>query len=366
MERIIILVDFDYYYAQIEERDNPEYRGKPLVVCVYSGRSEDSGAVATCNYQARELGIKAGMPITFAKRRATEETIFVPMRKDYYVQISDTIMDVMRSFADRFEQVSVDEAYLDITESSNGRPQEAVKICRKLKAKVRDKFELTCSIGMGPNKLVAKMSAGMNKPDGLTITRKEEFSVLFHELEVKKLHGIGPKTQEVLEKNGLKTIGDLARFDVNKLKHLIGDRKGELLHDRANGLDNDPVEEREKQQLSNLKTLKEDSRDIEKIMPLFHDLCVKVKQRVDERGIKFKTVSITAINNIMQTKTRSKTLEKQENTLDVLESIGLKLLKEYLEDNPDELIRRIGIGVANFYDEPEKKKQQSLGNFLKS
>jgi len=370
MSRIILLVDFDYYYAQVEEVEHPEYKDKPLVVCVYSGRSEDSGAVATANYKARELGIRAGIPIVFAKKKADEETTFIPMRKPYYIQLSDKMMDEMRKFSDKFEQVSVDEAYLDVTEKIGCDYQEAAKLGRELKQKIKKKFKLTCSIGIGPNKLIAKMSAGINKPDGMTITKKEDFKKTFHGMKVSKLHGIGPKIQEVLEQNGVKTIGDLASFDLEILRQLIGENKGKLLHDRANGIDDDSVEERVKQQLSRLKTLKEDTRDIEKIKPIFYELSIDVKKAADNRKVKFKTISTITINSAIQTKTRSRTLEEPENTLETIEKVGIELLEELLKENPDEKIRRIGVGISNFIElnkNVEKKKNQSgLDKFFKN
>lgn len=362
--RIILLVDFDYYYAQLEEIENPEYKGKPLVICVYSGRSEDSGAVATCNYEARNLGIRSGMPISFAKKRANKDTTFLPTRRDYYKKISDEIMEVMRSFADSFEQVSIDEAYLDI--SSKGSYQEAAKTCREIKDKIKKHFNLTCSIGVGPNKLVAKMSAGLNKPDGLTITKKENFAEIFHKLKVKKLHGIGPKIEKLLEENKVKTIGDLANFDLNKLKKIIGENKGLLLHNRANGVDDDPVDEREKKQISRLTTLKEDSRDFEVIRQKIHELAKDVKKTLDKAGIKFKTVSIITINPEIQTRTRSRTLDGLENSMETIQSVAEELLHEYLEEVDDD-VRRIGVGVSNFDQKetkPKKSKNQSLSKFF--
>ncbi|MBU0530036.1 MAG: hypothetical protein KKC05_00005, partial [Nanoarchaeota archaeon] len=167
-------------------------------------------------------------------------------------------------------------------------------------------------------------------------------------------------------KNQIKTIGDLAKFNQEKLRELIGEKKGILLHNRANGIDDDPVVGKDKQQLSNLKTLKEDTRDLEIIKPLLHDLALKLAERVKERRVKFKTVSVIVINPEIRTKTRSKTFEVPASDADMMESICLELLQEFLEENPDETIRRIGIGVANFLEKTgkPKKKQPDLRKFF--
>ncbi|MFH1978725.1 MAG: DNA polymerase IV [Candidatus Aenigmatarchaeota archaeon] len=366
MTRIILLLDFDYFYAQIEERDNSKYKDKPLVVCVYSGRTENSGAVATCNYKARDLGIRSGMPISFAQKHAEKdsETVFIPVRMDYYKEVSSEIMEMLRSHADKFEQVSVDEAYLDISESSGENYQKAAVIAANIKKEVKEKFELTCSIGIGPNKLLAKMSAGVHKPDGLTIIKPEDVREFMDPLLVHKLFGIGPKTTKILAANNVTTIRDLAMYDIGVLQRLFGENKGVLLHNRALGIDEEIVEDSDKQQISRLTTLKEDTMNMDILEKTVEDLARSVYTKTDNMEIQFKTVSIIAINSELQTRTRSKTLDEPSDDLDSIQNSCKELIKDFLKDHPEKL-RRIGVRISNFSDYEKEKKQSDLGKFFK-
>src|SRR5579872_2760889 len=164
-------LDLDYFYAQVEEIRNPSLREKPVVICVFSGRSEDSGAVSTSNYVARKLGVKSGIPITFAKKMLSShpESVFLPMDHDYYELVSDRVMSILRRCGSAYEQASIDEAYLDIGEESRGSFAFARELGQKIKDDIFQKEKLTCSIGIGSNKLLAKMAVDVKKPDGLTV-----------------------------------------------------------------------------------------------------------------------------------------------------------------------------------------------------
>jgi DNA polymerase IV (DinB-like DNA polymerase) len=165
-----MLVDLDYFYAQCEETRNPSIRGKAVVVSVYSGRTEDSGVVSTANYLAREYGVRSGIPISVAKNRLRDaDAVFLPVDHSFYGEVSEKVMTVLRGYADRFERVGIDEAYLDVTERARGDFATAAEIARSTKKEIHSQLGLTCSIGIGPNRLVAKIAADANKPDGLTV-----------------------------------------------------------------------------------------------------------------------------------------------------------------------------------------------------
>ena len=173
--RVIIHVDLDYFFAQCEERENPAYKDKPVVVCVYATRGGDSGAVSTANYVARKFSVKSGIPITLAKRLLKgRDAVFLPVNRELYDKVSLEIMRILRNHADRFEQVSIDEAYLDVSQKANGNFALASELAKEIKEDILAREKLTCSIGVGPNKLVAKVAAGHKKPDGLTIIKPEE------------------------------------------------------------------------------------------------------------------------------------------------------------------------------------------------
>src|SRR4030067_634377 len=170
--KIILHVDMDYFFAQCEEREHPELKGKPVVICVYSGRGGDSGAVSTSNYEARKFGIKAGIPISRAKK-LNPDAIFLPVNMGLYRSKSNEIMDMLRGFSDIVEQESIDEAFCDITDKVADF-DEAKKFAAQIKDAIRQKVGLTCSIGVAPNKLIAKIASDFKKPDGLTVVKPEE------------------------------------------------------------------------------------------------------------------------------------------------------------------------------------------------
>ena len=173
--RIVMLADFDYFFAQCEELRNPTLKDKPVVVGVYSGRTAESGAVSTSNYIARKLGVKSGLPLFQAKRKLEgTDAVFLPVDHVYYEQISDRIMDIFREYADFFEQVSVDEAYLDVTEQVEGSFEKAKEYAQRIKDDVKVQVGISFSIGVGSNKLLAKIACDSQKPNGLTVVLPEE------------------------------------------------------------------------------------------------------------------------------------------------------------------------------------------------
>jgi len=191
---IIVFVDIDYFFAQVEELLNPSLKGKPVVVCVYSGRSEDSGVVATANYEARRLGIKAGMPISIAKQLAPF-AVFLPMRKELYSQFSERVIRILSRFTNKIEVTSIDEAYLDVTGLVSGF-KEAEELGKKIKESILREVGLSVTIGISFNKIFAKIAAELVKPNGLKVIDYEAARKLVEDLDVDEVPGIG----EVLSK----------------------------------------------------------------------------------------------------------------------------------------------------------------------
>ena len=199
--RIIIHADFDYFYAQCEEIRKPQLRTVPIAVCVFSDRGGDSGAIATANYTARNYGVKSGMSITIAKRKleSVPESVFLPTDFNYYSDMSQKAMDIMSEFADIFEYVGKDEAYLDITAKSKESFDHAAHIGQQIKNTIREGTKLTCSVGITPNKLISKIASDFKKPDGLTVVRPENVSTFLEPLKIRDVPGIGKKTEVKLE-----------------------------------------------------------------------------------------------------------------------------------------------------------------------
>ncbi len=364
MARIILHIDLDSFYASLEEKRKPELKGKPVVVCVFSGRTENSGAVATANYLARELGIKAGMPISQAKELGKDNAIYIPTDMAYYRQASDRIMDILRTFSDKFEQRSVDEAYLDFSDKAKNF-EEAKVFAEKIKKEILEMEGITCSVGIGPNKLIAKMAGKVKKPDGLTIIKPEEIKGFLENMPVKKLFGIGPKSLEIFEKLGIKTIGELANFDVGKLIQEFGENKGKEIWEKANGIDENPVEEVERQQISRLGTLKEDTANLDKILEKINELSIGLEEKIKQKKVKFKTVSIIAILKNLEAHTKSRSMDFSTNDIEIAKQEAKKLFSDFLKENPDKKLRRCGIRVSGFEEVIVDEKQKTLFSFSK-
>jgi DNA polymerase IV (DinB-like DNA polymerase) len=361
MARIILHVDMDSFYASVEELRNPDLKGKAIVTCMFSGRTKDSGAVSASNYKARELGIRSGMPIRVAKSLAKgKDVAFLPSDREYYWEVSGRVMQILKEHADSFEQVSVDEAYLDVTRKSQGSWERAQKIAQSIKEEILERESLSCSIGIGPNKLVAKMASKAKKPDGLTAVRPAEVTCFLERIPLSKLHGIGEKTAEELGGIGIKSIKDLAQADLGKLQEAFGQKRGRILQEKARGIDESPVEEREAKQISRLATLKKDSSDTKDIMGKLEELSEDVDRELKEAGLHYRTISIILIDTHLQMQTRSRSTIESPSLRKNLD-IAKELLQKFLKENQATKLRRVGIRVAGF----SQRKQKTLGDFPK-
>lgn len=362
--RTVLAVDLDYFYAQCEELRKPEIKDKPVVVCVYSGRTEDSGAVSTCNYIARRLGVKSGIPIVQAKKILSghPEAVFLPMDREYYEETSERVMQILRLYSSVIEQVSIDEAYLDASQETKGSFLLAKNIGAEVKSKILERERLICTVGIGPNKLVAKMAADSKKPDGLTVVEPSDVNSFLDPLPVGKLFGIGPKTEQKLESLGVKTVGELASFDESVLTREFGKNLGPHLKRFAQGIDESPVSERELEQVSRIVTLKHNTISLDFSEDL-NGICEDISNRLKERGLTCKSVGIIAITSGLRTKNRTKALDSSTNSAKVIEDAALSLFHSFLEEEQSE-IRRIGVKVAGFDTPDEPKRDASLTDFL--
>ena len=361
--RIVMLVDMDYFFAQCEELRNPSISSKPVVVCVFSGRSEESGVVSTANYLARSHGVKSGMPIYLAKRKLENiDAIFLPVDEKYYEEISGKAMNLLRKHADRFEQAGIDEAYLDVTQRTKGQFREAMQLAERIKDEMRSQLRLMCTIGIGPNKLVAKIAADEKKPDGLTIIEPERVEEFLSPLNVERLLGVGTKTRQKMQSLGINTIHELAEYDPQKLEDVFGRTMGIYFHNAARGIDTEPIEGRSDiESISRIATLKQDSRDLGFIMETAEQLCNEIHGTVASDRTSFRTVGIIAILKDLSTHTRSKTLENPTNNLEVLKASAKELFEKFFTETASEA-RRIGVKVSNL--SREKTNQKQLTSFI--
>jgi len=344
--RVIAHVDLDYFFAQCEERENPTCRGKPVVVCVYSARGGDSGAVSTANYIARKFGVRSGMPIALAKRLLRGvEAVFLPVNHELYRRTSDEIMDILRSHADRFERESIDEASLDITERVERDFDRAEELALRIKNKILDKEGLTCSVGVAPNKLVAKIAADSQKPNGLTVVTPEEVKSFLSPLPIRKLYGVGHKTEKTMLELGVKTVGDLAGRRVEDLVKIFGKKLGVYFHNAANGIDDSPVRERSITQVSRITTLKRDTRDIDETLGDLNRLCEDLHRRIIDGDLAFRSLGLLVVTEDMNVHSRSRTLDSRTNDLETLKGVCHELLELFLSESQLK-IRRIGVRVT--------------------
>ncbi len=358
---MIFLADFDYFFAQCEELRNPAIKDKPIVVGVYSGRTEDSGAVSTSNYIARKYGVKSGLPLFMAKHKLEgTDAVFFKVDHEYYDDISTRIMNIFRTYASAIEQVSVDEAYLDVTEQVEGSFEKTRDYALKIKADVKAQVGINFTIGVGPNKLVSKIACDSQKPDGLTIIKPEEAEAFLAPLPVDRLLGVGKKTAARMEQMGIKTIGDLARYDCQVLVEVFGKAMGIYFHNAANAVDNEPVmEQGEAESISKIGTLKQDTHDLSFILQKTNELTEFVYKEVASRGYSYKTVSIYVVNVDLSSKTRSVTLEQPAKDKETILRNVKALFEKFLYESPLE-IRRVGVKVSGFSKEEPKQKQLSF------
>ncbi len=354
MNRVILHIDIDYFYAQVEQLRRPELKGKAVIVCMFSGRTENSGAVASANYKARELGVHAGMPIAFAKSKAPQ-AVFLPADRNYYEEVSARIMEIMREFSDKFEQVSIDEACLEVSQKCANSFVEAKKFAEKIKDAIFEEEKLTCSVGIGSNKLIAKMAAGFKKPDGITLVAPSEVKMFLRGRKIANLHGIGGKTVEALAEKEIRTIPQLADAPISLLQELFGQNRGILIHEKALGIDESPVEEREKQQFSRIVTLKQNTPDPKTLASQSEILAQDLAAKAAEKKILFKTISILLVSDRLESVARSRTIEIPMRQKDEILKVATELFAEFFEANPEFVARRFGLRVSNFSG-PNKQK----------
>lgn len=361
--RIVMHIDFDYFYAQCEEIRNPILKTKPVCVCVYSGRGDDSGAIATANYIARKYKVKSGMPITLAKKRlaSAEGSEFIPVDFDYYTQISEKAMNVISEFADIFEYVGRDEAYLDVTKRASCDFDNASRLAQQIKNSVQIKTGITSSIGISPNRMISKIASDFKKPNGLTTVKPEQADMFLEPLSIRDIPGIGKKTEQRLASMGLKTIADLKSLDLFLLAKEFGRKSGTYIYNAARGVDEEPVKKKAPHiQYGRIVTLSKDSKELEYLQKNLEKICADVHNTIIEKGQTFKSVGIHIVQSDLSSRSRSRMLKNPTASGLELQKNAEQLLAEALkvQEMP---IRRIGVRVTEL---SEIKGQSSITSFF--
>jgi DNA polymerase IV (DinB-like DNA polymerase) len=362
-KRIICHIDFDYFFAQCEELRRPELKGKPVVVCVYSGRTEDSGAVSTANYEARTYNVKSGIPIKLAKNRLKDvpAAVFLRVDHDYYQEMSGKAMQIIKGHADKFELVGVDEAFIDVGERVDYDFAKAQELAAEIKQQLRAELKLSCSIGIAPNKLVAKIASDFKKPDGLTIVKPNEIENFLADLSVSKIVGIGKKTEERLNQLGVKTIGDLAKLDIYTLTKEFGKKNGTYIFNASRGIDNEPVTEGDSiTQISRIMTLKRSTNSVNEMLDDLASLCKDVHKSASEQSFSFKSVGIILVLDDLGIKTKSRSLKSPSTSYEEIFKTAKTLVEEAVTES-QLMVRRLGVKVSELIS---SKGQDTLFKFM--
>ncbi len=351
----VIHIDMDAFFAAIEQQANPELRDKPVIVC---GDPDGRGVVATASYEARAFGVHSAMPVREAKRRCPQ-AIFVRGRHSYYSKISNLLLEVYRKYTPEVEPFSIDEAFLDVKgcERLHGG---ACEIAGKIKVEVREALGLTCSVGIAPNKLLAKMASDMNKPDGLTIIRAEDVESTIWPLPVRKLYGVGKKTSQALESLGIKTAGAIARMPVELLIAKFGE-SGRLIHNLACGIDNSRVDSGIwdiPKSIGHETTLTEDSSDEDVMLRHILSLSQQVGRRLRQQELVARTVTLKLRYSDFTTLTRANTFSFFTCLdQDIYEASKKLLFSNWIRPRK---IRLVGVTVTSLSSKDDFTRQLAL------
>ena len=342
--RAILHVDMDAFYASVEQLDNPELRGKPIIV---GGTPESRGVVAAASYEIRPYGVHSAMPTAKALRLCPHAIIVRP-RGRRYAEVSSRIFDIFSRVTPLVQSVSLDEAFLDITgcQRLHGDP---VTIARRIRASIRKETGLTASVGVATCRFVAKIASDLDKPDGLTVIPEEEMADRLGVLPVSRIWGVGPVTGRRLAKLGIQTIAQLREWPVEALEAELG-QSGRDLHDLANGRDDsEVVTDEEEKSVSHECTFAEDIDDIEYLETVLREQSDKVSTRLRRAGLRGRVACLKLRYRDFTTITRRKTLPEATSLSETLFTAARELLRERTEAGRRP-VRLIGVGMAGFAD----------------
>lgn len=375
MSRVVLHIDMDAFFASVEERDKPRLKGRPIVVGSDPVGGKGRGVVSTANYLARAYGIKSAMPISRAwdksqqaKKAGKPEVVFMEPDIKRYAAVSSEIFSYIAALPEVkiFESGGIDEGYAELASSVSQRSERskaarpvlrtssadrlAASVAHKIKEWMKEKQGLTCSIGIGPNKLIAKIAAGKQKPDGLTIVKDDEVQAFLDPLSVRDLMGVGPKTESALNALGIFSIAELRKKSRAFLVERFG-KHGAGMYSQARGVDESPlVSDREAKSVGEQMTFDKDTLDAPTILGAFKQMAGSVARQIKKEGVFFKTIAIIVRFADFDTKTRSHTLKVSSNEAKVLETEALQLLMPFLDsrENPKrKKIRLVGVRAEN-------------------
>jgi len=344
-DRIILHVDMDAFYASVEQRDAPDLKGRPVIVGADPKEGRGRGVVAACSYEARKFGVRSALPISQAWKLCPQGA-FVPVRMDRYVEVSKQVMEVLQRFTNLVEPLSIDEAFLDVSGSTAlfGAPEQ---IARAIKKQIREATGLCASVGVAPNKFVAKIASDLKKPDGLVIVKQDEVEEFLKNLPISKLWGVGPKTEERLHKLGIRTIGDLRAKP-----------QGAHLHELAYGRDDRPVvPDWEARSISNETTFEEDSSDRTLLLRTIRKLAESVGRRLRVEDQRARRITLKIRYEGFETHTKQMTLDRPTQSDDEIVHSAVSLFKQFPLDRK---VRLLGVGSSDLTRSAQIPSQPGL------
>ena len=348
--RVIFHVDLDAFYASVEQRENQALRDVPLIIGADPKNGKGRGVVVACSYEARKRGLHSGQPISRAYRLCPDG-VYVQPNLALYGQVSADVMDRIRKFANKFEQVSIDEAFLDVTEKSKASG-EPIVLAKQIKAELKEKERLTCSIGIAPNKSAAKIASDYQKPDGLTYIEAERVKEFLAPLAVSKISGIGEKTETRLNELGIKTIGDLANYSPRSLYKQFG-KSAVWLWAIANAEERVEVQENyEMKSIGGEHTFEVDTDDWSTVNEQLVNLVNYVHKRLIEANMTFRTVGLKIRFTGFETYTREKSLRFSTTEKRSILTTIQELLEEF-RSRPKK-VRLVGVRLSGLAENPEK------------
>jgi DNA polymerase-4 len=364
--RWILHVDMDAFYASVEQRDDRSIRGRPVIV----GGTGPRGVVAAASYEVRQFGVRSAMPMREALRRCPDAICIRP-RMTHYQSVSRQIFAVFAEYTPLVEGLSLDEAFLDVT-ASIAAFGPARDIAAAIKRRVLERTQLTCSVGVAPNKLVAKIASELEKPDGLVIVQPGEVNVLLDPLPLRRLFGLGPKTAPRVEALGIRTLGELRRARAELLRPVFG-RHAERVQQRAAGIDDRPVvPDLDEVQISTEETFDTDIDDHTRLRSELFRLADRSGARLRERGLAATCVTVKIRRADFTTYTRQRHIEPPTPETRVIARVAVELLDVWLQTHPTSALRLLGVGVSglapalqrDLFTAPESARNQHLDGAL--
>lgn len=339
--RQIIHIDMDAFFASVEQRDNPALRGKPVII---GGNPHSRGVVSTCSYEARAYGVRSAMPLRQAYSLCPHG-IFLSGSIRKYTQASEQVMDILSGYTPLVEPVSIDEAFMDVTACRN-LFGDAEKIAREIVARIEQEVGLTASVGVAPNKFLAKLASDLRKPKGFVVVRPDEIDSLLAGLPVKRLWGVGPKTEQALLSLGISTVGVLRDVPLDLLTQNFGREMGEHLFRLSRGIDERPVVTGEDMKsVSHETTFAEDTDDREFLAGVLLELADLVARRMRRNGVQGRTVTLKLRDTNFNTITRSRSLPQPTDFEEVIYRCALEMAVE--AEWGKKKVRLLGVGMSN-------------------